>query len=189
MSQFSNRSSQSPDTLRQQDRIIRQILWQYPQVPRAIDDPWHPTRNSIYGFLVVSVVSFSLITCGLWSSVFEALQNNAFWQSPIAMIAAFVGPLFIVAMWYMVIHPVYAWNVGLRWGRPAFAVVTFIDQRRTPTSARGTWEVHIDQRRFKATFRQVTLEGATWIKDLREGDRINVLVHPTRDRVLLAYGP
>jgi hypothetical protein len=189
MPPFSNRPSQSLDTLRQHDRIVRHILWKYPQTPRVVDDPWYPMRDYTYTLLMIFVVSFSLMICGLWFGVFETIQNSTFWQSSHAIIAAFLGPPFLVALWYQVIYPVYAWNVGLRWGRPTYAVVTVLEQKSPPIAVRGTWEVHIDQRRFKTTFRHVALEGATWIRDLREGDRINVLVHPTRDTVLLAYGP
>lgn len=182
-------SPQMPGRLREQDRYIRNVLWQYPQVPRVIDDPWYPTRNRLYQFLALCAVSFSIILCGFAADILMFIQTGKFWQSPTVVGATLFGPFTILTLWYVVMYPLYAWRAGLRSGCPAVAVVTFISERPAPNSVRGTWEVRRDDRRFTATFGEFTLEEGTWVQCLREGDRIHVLIHPTWNKVLLAYGP
>lgn len=175
--------------LRSQDQIVRQVIWDYPLPPRIVADLWYPTRNFFYRAIATCAMLFTASLLVIIPYLLNLSQRGIFWQTPTALGFVILGPITFLVLWYLVIHPLYDWRVGLQFGRLARATVTSIETRPAPNSVRGTWQVWLDGHSFITAFRQFALEPDTWVQNLSEGDQVNVLLHPTRDKVLLAYGP
>lgn len=178
-----------PNNLRSQDRYIQEVLHQYPVAPRIFDDQWYPIKNWIY--LWNATVFFVLIALLIYSLPYlrTLIDAGTFWGSPLGLGFVFFVIPGMLWWFFTLVEPWYHWRMGLRYGRMATAVVQRVTARPARTSVRGIWMIYGSHSTFTAVFGAFSHEHDTWVQHLREGDRIQVLLHPTKDKVLLAYGP
>lgn len=185
----SNYARMHHDNLRLEDRYVREVLRRSPVPPRIVDDLWLPARNWSYllfaGFALFTIATLALLT----PYIIETLQIGSFWHSRYGIGLLLFAPLGILLYLYGLITPFYQWYVGLRYGRPAHAVIQRITQRLILRSMHGILEMRGSDGVITAKFKVFTTETNTWIEHVREGDSVYVLLHPKRDKVLLVYGP
>lgn len=179
----------SGDRLRARDRVIQAVVAEHREPPRPVADPWYPLRHWSY----IGRCGFAMALLGLWSvvapSIAALIPTGAIWGFWEGIEFIVATPMLLVIVGYLVGEPWYTWNVGLRRGCIGVATIIHITQRPATDIVQGVWEVTTADRTFQKKFHEFTFEADTWVQDLREDDRIRVLVHPTRQWVLLSYGP
>lgn len=187
MSNFVLDPSYSADQLRPQDRYVRAVVRATPDPPRPQFDRWYPARNSFYisGVAVVIVMGVGLVV--LLPYIVSLIEAGVFWQTRNGVLLT-VGLPFYLYFCATFVWQLYAWRLALYSGRRATARVRYVSSRST-YGTRGVWEVGLPTHSFEVKFNEASQEHSSWVHHLQEGDLINVLVHPMRNRVLLAYGP
>jgi hypothetical protein len=180
-----------PDYLRREDRFVREILWQHAVTPRPLNNPLYLFRNrSMVGLIIVFVVQIIALIY-LKPYITQLLQTGLFWQSRLGI--GLVGVVFpgLLILAYEIVNPIIAWNIGIRKGRSANAIITKITERHNSIfirGIRGKCEIWLDGNWIECTFRAYTGERNTWTETVDVHSRIWVLLHPTKNIVLVTYG-
>jgi hypothetical protein len=187
MSNFVLDPRNSSDQLRPQDRYVRAVLRAVPEPPRSDFDRWYPARNSFYISGLVMVLAMGIGLVILLPYIVSLIEAGVFWQTRNGVLLT-VGLPFYLYFCTTFIWQLYAWRTALHAGRRATARVHYVSSR-SAYGTRGVWEVHLPSQSFEVKFNEASQDHSSWVHHLQEGDLINVLVHPVRNRVLVAYGP
>jgi hypothetical protein len=151
-------------------------------------DRWFLYRDREYilvGILMVFGVGLALY---FWSLLIggETIRSTRVW------ILLLTSPIMLYGIYFVWIRQTFAWWVGTTQGRMAIAELQEVISRSVEGALRGNWRVYVDGQahdvRFGVTSRRDKGK-TTWVQTIQPGDRVYVLLHPKKNKVLLAYGP
>lgn len=161
------------------EKQLAHLIRQNPDPPRRSPMSWfwHLLADRAAIWLYLFACMGGLVAFAYWlllaGDVRDFDRSFFFWAASLGSIVLLLLPLYGAWERYRAIQA----------GRLGWARVVRV--QTTGASARGEWEVSVNQQRFTAHFSLFE----HWAPALYAGATVRVLVHPSRPHVMIAVGP
>ncbi|GAB4128501.1 MAG: hypothetical protein Fur005_48740 [Roseiflexaceae bacterium] len=182
-------------TLRPVEGYIRAIVKVLPLPVRRFDRRYVALEQVN---MTATIVGIAFLLSALWAGYEGVIgQLNRSLPLNVRSLVLFVlgGGSAIYLLTVGLVLPVYRWDVGVRFGHIGVATIQSLQQEsanryQTEFILKGMWRLEsTDDRVFQTSFKHYVFERQSWWMSLAPGDRILVLVHPTKPKVLAELGP